>query len=370
MGHAEIPYKVLVVDDSRVEKEFISVIINSDPELKLIGTASDPFEAVKIISRETPDVILLDIEMPKMDGLTFLKKIMAQHPLPVLIFSSLPAKKFKVVIEAFRLGAVDVIQKPGSFNKDSLNRLSWQLTEAIKGAALSQGSLKLYRSGFNKNKNNNPALRKPVNEKVKEDASSIGKTRDTMIFIGASAGGVQTIEYLISNLPVSMPPILISQHMPGDFTRAFAERLNNNAALTVKEAEDGEPVKEDYVYIANGFSHMAISKSGFQCKIKLIDKQPSARYKPSVDILFLSAAEFIGPKSVGIILTGMGNDGTQGLMKMRQKDALTIAQDEKSSLVWGMPGSAIKAGAVSKIYSITQILDFLISFSPGRNKRR
>jgi two-component system chemotaxis response regulator CheB len=295
-----------------------------------------------------------------MDGLTFLKKIMAQHPLPVVVFSSTPAKNFKVVIEAFRLGAVDVIQKPVNFKTDSLTRLSWQLREAIKGAAISQGNLKLYRSGFNKNIN--LVARESVNEPIKESASYSCNAHDSIIFIGASAGGVQTIEYLISNLSPPMPPVLISQHMPGDFTRAYAERLNNNSALAVKEAENGELVKENHVYIANGFNHMAISKSTFHYKIRLIDKQVSVRYKPSVDILFHSAAECLGSKAVGIILTGMGNDGTTGLLEMKRQGALTIAQDQKSSLVWGMPGSAVKADAVSKIYSLTQILDLLITY--------
>lgn len=370
MGYGEIPYKVLVVDDSRVETELISGIINSDPELRLMGTATDPFEAVKLISREAPDVILLDIEMPRMDGLTFLKKIMGQHPLPVVVFSAIPVRNIKVAIEAFRLGAIDVIQKPKNFNKDSLSSLSLELTEAIKGAALSKDSLNLYKSGFKTNNNNHPGTKKPGNEKLKEGSPSQCNAHDAVIFIGASAGGVQTIEYLVSNLIPPMPPILISQHMPGDFTRAYAERLNINSELTVKEADDGETIQEDHAYIANGFSHMAISKSGFQCKIKLINDKLPIRYKPSVDILFHSAATLLGSKGVGIILSGMGNDGAQGLLNMKQKGAVTIAQDEKSSLVWGMPGSAVKAGAASKIYSITEILEFLMAFKSGMNMGR
>ncbi len=351
------PYKVLVVDDSPLITNLVSKMINSDPNLSVMGVARDPFEAVRLLKDEVPDVILLDIEMPRMDGLTFLRKIMGQHPIPVVIFSAVADKNSKNAIEALRLGAVDVIQKPANFSEKAFEEMKIMLTDMLEAAAFSKGRLYLLRAsqGFDL-KSNASDLKIAGNEVIVQSPDFLnGK----IIFMGASTGGTQAIEYLISNLTPPVPPILITQHMPGVFTYSYAERLNQLSVLNVKEAENGESVEKNSVYLANGFFHMSVSKKGFQYLIHLDDSDLVNRHKPSVDVLFASAATQAGSKGIGILLTGMGNDGAKGLLEMRNAGANTIAQDEKSAVVWGMPGAAVKIGAALKVYSLQEILNSL-----------
>lgn len=350
------PYKVLVVDDSPLITRMVSEIINSDSELRVMGIAGDPFEATRLLNEEIPDVILLDIEMPLMDGITFLKKIMSQHPLPVVIFSAVAEKNSKNALDALHFGALDVVQKPKNLIGKAFEEMKSYLTDALKAAVLSKGKLNLLRTS------NNSIVKKTVSGReirFMNPDENLFHGNERLIFMGASTGGTQAIEFLLSRLSPPLPAILIIQHMPGGFTRSFAERLNDFSALNVKEAEDGELVKNNCVYIANGFYHMLLSKIGFQYRIRQKEGPLMNRHKPSVDILFKSAARHAGPHGIGILLTGMGDDGARGLLKMKEAGAFTIAQDEKSAVVWGMPGSAVKMGAALKVYSQMEILNFL-----------
>ncbi len=344
------PYKILIVDDSKTVVNWVSSIIQADSELIILGTAENPFEAVKIIEQETPDVILLDIEMPKMDGLIFLKKIMSQHPIPVVIFSGVAPKSSRKALEALQYGAVEVIQKPGMLAGELGKSVGVQILQALKSAALAKEKLQLLRSFSIHSKGSVIHSHKNVGMEAE---------KDKIIFIGASAGGPQAIEYLLSNIQTPAPPILICQHMPGDFTKLFAERLNTLSELEIKEGVEGEVIKENHAYIANGFHHMMIVKPGLNYKIHLKDGPLVNLHKPAVDILFKSAARYAGDKAIGILLTGMGSDGAMGLLELKKAGAYTLVQDKKSALVWGMPGAAFKLNAAKRVLSLHEILNYI-----------
>lgn len=346
----EKPYKILIVDDSKTVVDWVSSIIQADSELIILGTAENPFEAVKIIEQETPDVILLDIEMPKMDGLTFLKKIMSQHPIPVVIFSGVAPKSSRKALEAFQYGAVEVIQKPDLLTGKKGKAVGVQILQALKSAALAKEKLQLLRSSSIHSNGSVVHSHKNV---------SMEAEKDKIIFIGASAGGPQALEYLLKNIQPPSPPILICQHMPGDFTKLFAERLNTLSELDVKEGVEGEIIEENHVYIANGFYHLMVVKSGLNYKIHLKDGPLVNLHKPAVDILFKSAARYAGDKAIGILLTGMGSDGATGLLELKKAGAYTLVQDKKSALVWGMPGAAFKLNASHRVLSLKEILNYI-----------
>ncbi len=347
--------KVLLVDDSPLVRQMVSAIIASDPELEVMGEAGDPFEAVKIMKGERPDVVLLDIEMPHMDGLTFLKKIMNQHPLPVVIFSSVAESGSKNALEAIRHGAVSVLQKPKQLSGMAMQELRVSFCETLKGAAAAKSRLKILHEHVVAEKN----LEKYSADVILAKADNFKRSSifsKNVILIGASTGGTQAIDFLAKYLKPPLPAILVVQHMPGDFTKAFAERLNSYSSLSVKEAEDGELVKDNAMYIANGNFHMMLKSRGTSYYIYLKDGPLVNRHKPSVDVLFRSGARYAGEKATGILLTGMGDDGAKGLMELRETGAVTIAQDKRSSVVWGMPRAAWEMGAAGKLMSLQQIL--------------
>ncbi|AVT74196.1 MULTISPECIES: chemotaxis response regulator protein-glutamate methylesterase [Rhodopseudomonas] len=340
--------RVLIVDDSASVRQVLGTILAEDPEIEVIGTASDPFVAAKRLQNELPDVILLDIEMPRMDGMTFLRKIMAQHPIPVVICSSLTPEGSDLMFEAFEAGAVDIVPKPRIDTRQALMESSGRLREAIKSAARARVRPR--------------AARKVIEQKLTADAiippPVAGRSRPTterIVCIGVSTGGTEALYDVLEVLPPNCPGILIVQHMPQGFTAAFAKRLNAGCQINVKEAEDGDPVLPGWAYIAPGARHMLLVRSGLRYQIAIKDGPPVSRHRPSADVLFRSAAQYAGANALGIIMTGMGDDGARGLLEMRKLGAYTCAQDEESCVVFGMPKEAIACGAVEKVVSLNQI---------------
>lgn len=335
--------KVLIVDDSAMIRKVFSEQLSKDPEIEVVGTAPNPFIARDKIVFLKPDVILLDIEMPLMDGLTFLEKLMRYQPMPVIIVSSLALKSGDVVLKAIELGAVEVVAKPGE--SYSVGDMGEQLIEKIKAAAKARYIKKVkFNDTVNKKKSN-----------------SLIKTTNKIIAIGASTGGTEAIKKVLTSLPSDMPPIVIVQHMPHNFTKSFADRLNQICDLEVKEAEDNEIVGVGKVLIAPGNKHMELRRSGAKYYVEVKDGPLVFHQRPSVEILFNSVAEYAGKNSIGVILTGMGKDGAKGLLCMKNAGAYTIAQDEDSSVVFGMPKEAIELGGAIKIMSLERIAGELIN---------
>ncbi len=355
----EKPIKVLLVDDSPIVTQVVARMIAEDDRLQVMGTAANPYEAVEIMKQERPDVILLDIEMPRMDGLTFLRKIMTQHPLPVVIFSSVAPKNSYNAIKALEYGAVAVIQKPGSLTSPAFQENKIRFLEVLKGAAAASQGLRLLQ----KRPHTQASFYSTKELEDKKKKAGQMPPSHQVIVIGSSTGGTQAIEFLLQNLKTGIPGILITQHMPGEFTQSFADRLNTLSALQVKEAENGDVVRNSCVYIGNGFYHLMVEKRGLEYVARLKDGPLVNRHKPSVDVLFRSAARHAGPHAVGILLTGMGDDGAKGLLEMKTSGAMTIAQDKTSSVVFGMPKAAIRLGAAQRVLSLSEILDFLNGYA-------
>jgi two-component system chemotaxis response regulator CheB len=344
--------KVLIVDDSALVRQTYKALLESDPDIQVIGTANDPYIAVQKIQKEKPDVITLDIEMPKMDGLTFLKKIMTQAPMPVIVISNQTLKGANVALRALEMGAVDVMTKPNLSNDKEIGESKILLIDKVRSAYYSKKGL----TGKISN------LVQPAKAEFSRPDAASGTEAgghyhagNLVIAVGASTGGTEAIRTFLEQLPPDMPPILIVQHMPEKFTASFAKRLNDLCALTVKEAEDNEPILHNTVYIAPGSHHMSIRSQNGKTLIKVYDGELVNRHRPSVNVLFHSVAEVKGKQAIGIIMTGMGDDGAAGMLAMRQKGAYTIAQDEASSVVFGMPQKAIQAGGVSQVLPLRDI---------------
>ncbi len=344
---------VLVVDDSALVRKFLSEIINSEKDMNLAGTAHDPLFALEKLKKFNVDVILLDIEMPRMDGLTFLEKLMKVKPTPVIILSSLTKRNADITLKAFEVGAFEVLTKPD--NMMELPEMESKIVQIIKSAADSKVKEKLKRQY----KKHTSTVIKPTKTKLFTTSRS---TTDKLIAIGSSTGGTTAIFDILSTLPVDIPGIVIVQHMPLKFSHAFASRLNNSLNLTVKVAEDGDKIQNGFVYIAPGEQHCSIKVSGAKYHIKL-KKGPRINYhKPSVEILFNSVANNVGRNAVGIMLTGMGEDGSMAMKKMKDSGSYNIVQDEKSSVVWGMPGKAVEYGAANKVVPLDEISEELCRY--------
>ncbi len=339
--------RVLVVDDSAVVRQTLSALLASDPEIEVMGTASDPFVAADRLAEDVPDVITLDIEMPRMDGLTFLKKIMLQHPIPVVICSSLTGEGAQSTLRALEYGAVDIITKPRLGTRQFLEESRTEICETVKAAATAKIGLH--------------ATRHTVEPKLTADAilpqatRAMAETTEKVIVIGASTGGTEALKSLLEAMPLDAPGIVIVQHMPELFTRAFAARLDGICAITVKEAESNDTVLRGRALIAPGNHHMLLRRSGARYFVEIKEGPLVCRHRPSVDVLFRSAARYAGPNAVGVILTGMGDDGARGMREMKDAGAFNIAQDEATSVVFGMPREAIKLNAVDKILPLGQI---------------
>lgn len=335
--------KVLIVDDSAVVRAVLSEILNESDDIEVVGVAADPIFARNKIESLKPDVITLDVEMPRMDGLTFLDELMRTSPLPVVMISSLTQKACNSTLRALELGAVDYVAKPSLEISSGIMELASEIVAKVRIAARAR----LRKAALHPA--DAPAVQKPS-----LDTSRMATT-DKLIAIGASTGGTQAINEVVLALPESVPGILVVQHMPPMFTKSFAQRLNELARVTVKEAEHGDRVLRGTVYIAPGGRHMAIRRNGAMYQIELSDG-PSVNYvKPAVDVLFRSVAHYVGKNAVGVILTGMGEDGARGLKEMRDFGALTLAQDEASCVVFGMPRKAIEIGAALRILPLQQV---------------
>jgi len=347
--------KVLIVDDSAVVRQTLSSILETDPQIEVIGSASDPFFAAKKIQNEVPDVITLDIEMPRMDGLTFLKKIMSQHPIPVVVISSLTAEGTETGMKALEFGALEIITKPQMNTKQFIEESKIRICDAVKAAAMSRIRRKNYSEITVQ-----PKLSADAVIPVTQSSKAMIKTTETIISVGASTGGTDAIQTFLQNMPVDCPGIIIVQHMPEFFTRSFANRLNDTTKITVKEAENGDSVIRGRALIAPGNHHMLLKRSGAKYYVEVKDGPLVNRHRPSVDVLFRSTARYAGKNAIGVILTGMGDDGAKGLLEMKEVGAYTIAQDEKTCIVFGMPNEAIKLGAADKILPIDQIAAYTI----------
>ncbi len=348
--------KVLVIDDSALVRQTLTDIINSDSQLEVVGAAADPYFAAQKIKSFIPDVITLDIEMPRMDGLTFLKTLMAQYPIPVVVISSLTQSGSNLALRALDLGAVEIVAKSEIRNtKEHLEESRIRITDAIKAAYM----VPVKRTSLGSSKSEYTRVIKP--DPSNQDAP-IYKTTDKVIAIGASTGGTEALRYFLQNVPANSPGILITQHMPAGFTKSFADQLNTICEVTVKEASDGERVMRGHAYIAPGGKHMELYRSGAKYFIKIRGGELVNRHKPSVEVLFNSVATHAGQNAVGIIMTGMGRDGAEGLLNMKEAGAKTIAQDEKSCVVFGMPKEAIKIGAADQIMSLQEMPKRVIAY--------
>ena len=341
--------KVLIVDDSAVVRKTITELLSSDPEIEVVGASGDPYLAAEKMKEVVPDVITLDVEMPRMDGLTFLKKLMSQHPIPVVMCSSLTEAGSETALKAMEYGAVDIIQKPKLGVKQFLEESKILMSDAVKAAARVR-TRKLSAVSFH------------VPPRLTADAilpkttnKSMVATTEKVVAVGASTGGTEALSVLFRGLPADAPGMVVVQHMPEHFTRAFANRLDGFCRVSVKEAENDDTVMRGRVLIAPGNKHTLLKRSGARYYVEVRDGPLVSRHRPSVDVLFRSAARYAGKNAVGVIMTGMGDDGAKGMEEMKEAGAYTIAQDEASCVVFGMPKEAIKLGAVDKVISLEGI---------------
>jgi len=344
--------KVLVIDDSALVRQTLCAIFNSDPEIEVVGTAADPFLAAERLRTVVPDVITLDIEMPRMDGLTFLQKLMSQHPIPVVMCSSLADGGSESALKAMEYGAVDIITKPRMGTKQFIEESRIMICDVVKGAAASRpGHVRVTRSTL---KEISPKYSADV-IMDKPNSKAMLQTTEKVVVVGASTGGTEALRIFLESLPEDAPGIVIVQHMPENFTAAFARRLDSLCRVTVKEAQDNDTVVRGRALIAPGNHHTLLKRSGARYYVEVKDGPLVSRHRPSVDVLFRSAARYAGKNVVGVIMTGMGDDGARSMKEMFDGGAVTIAQDEATCVVFGMPAEAIKHGGVHKILPLQQI---------------
>ncbi|MGE3539892.1 MAG: chemotaxis response regulator protein-glutamate methylesterase [Candidatus Tectimicrobiota bacterium] len=345
--------RVLVVDDSALIRRMLTDMLDSDPDLEVVGTATDPYSARDKIKQLHPDVLTLDVEMPRMDGLTFLRNLMRLHPLPVVMVSSLTERGADVTLQALELGAVDFVTKPKIDVAHSLQEYSEDIVAKVKMAS---------RVRVHHLEHVTPSSA-PVAARYSADAvlrqqpqrPSHFKTTERIIAIGASTGGTEAIKEVLMHLPAGAPGVVITQHIPEAFSGPFARRMDSVSPMTVCEAQDGQHILPGHVYIAPGNQHLLVSRDGARYVCRLHDGPPVNRHRPSVDVMFRSVAQHVGPNAIGVILTGMGDDGARGMQEMHEVGAHTIAQDERTSVVWGMPGQAVKLGGVDEILPLGEV---------------
>ena len=347
--------KVLIVDDSALVRKVLTEELNKHHDIEVVGTAIDPYAAREKIIKLKPDVLTLDLEMPRMDGLSFLAKLMKHYPLPVVVVSSLTPKNSENALAALRLGAVDVISKPGS--SYSTQDISKAIVKAVRAASLA----KFDKQSFAEN--HKAPVPKTETEKPKP---SLFHTTDKMIAIGASTGGTKALEKVLMGLPANMPGIVIVQHMPPVFTKSFADRLNSVCSLHVKEAEDNDQIEAGTALLAPGNYHMLVERKSAKYHVRIKQGPPVHHHRPSVDVLFNSVAEYVGVNASGVILTGMGADGAKGLLAMKEAGAHTIAQDEATCVVYGMPREAKRIGAVDDVVPLQDISKAIIGSIKGK----
>jgi two-component system chemotaxis response regulator CheB len=340
--------KVLIVDDSATVRQTLSSILSSDPQIEVMGAAADPFHAAEKMKKDAPDVITLDIEMPKMDGLTFLQKIMSQHPIPVVIVSSLAERGSETVIRALEYGAVEIIQKPRIGMKQFIEESKTLICDTVKAAASARLDRMTRHIKVEQKLSADAVLPKP-------SSKAMIQTTEKVLAIGASTGGTEALRVVLESMPVDCPGIVVVQHMPEGFTSAFAGRLNSLCKIDAKEARDNDTVLRGCALIAPGNKHMLLKRSGARYFVEIKDGPLVSRHRPSVDVLFRSVAQYAGKNAVGVIMTGMGDDGARGMLEMKQAGAFNIAQDEESCVVFGMPKEAIKRNAVDIVVPLEKI---------------
>ncbi len=351
--------RVLIVDDSAVVRQTLAELLASDPQIEVMATASDPFVAAERLSKEIPDVITLDVEMPRMDGITFLQKLMSQHPIPVVMCSSLTGDGSETAFKALEYGAVEIIQKPRLGTKQFLEESRIRICDAVKAAAASR-----------------PRAISPrtlkVEAKLTADAvlarpssRAMVQTTEKVVVVGASTGGTEALRVFLEALPADAPGIVIVQHMPEQFTAAFARRLDGLCRISVKEAADGDTVVRGRALIAPGNRHLLLKRSGARYYVEVKDGPLVSRHRPSVDVLFRSAARYAGKNCVGVIMTGMGDDGARGMLEMKEAGAVNIAQNEETSVVFGMPKEALKLGGAEKAVALEAIADEVLRLAPA-----
>jgi len=353
--------RVLIVDDSAFVRQTFKEILESDPAIEVIAVAADPYAAVERIKAQRPDVITLDIEMPRMDGLTFLERLMAQHPIPVVICSTLTVAGSDVALAALAKGAVDVITKPKLGTKEFFEESRVKICDTVKAAA----HARLGRS--------RPTVGIKVEPKLTADAvlakptsAAMIRTTERVVVVGASTGGTEALREFLQAMPLDAPGIVIVQHMPEEFTARFAQRLDQMCRITVKEAADNDSVIRGQALIAPGNRHVLLKRSGARYFVELRDGPLVSRHRPSVDVLFRSAARYGGKNVVGVIMTGMGDDGAKGMLEMNQSGAFNIAQDENTCVVFGMPAEAIRLGAVDRVLPLESIAPEAVRRCQGR----
>lgn len=372
--------KVLIVDDSALVRKMLNEMLSSDPMIEVVGTASDPYVAREKIKELHPDVLTLDVEMPRMDGVTFLKNLMRLHPLPVVMVSTLTEKGADVTFEALDLGAVDFVTKPKIDLVNTFEDYTQEICSKVKTASrVTRAMLERQYARYTANAQRKPvvapAIVPPtaltVSEKYTADAileqrpfnSRHFRTTDKIIALGASTGGTEAIKEVLMRLPASAPGIVITQHIPAAFSLPFAKRMDSVSEMSVTQAEDGQQILPGHVYIAPGDKHLLVERDGARYVCRLHDGPPVNRHKPSVDVMFRSVVQNVGPNAIGVLLTGMGNDGAQGLKELQSVKAPTIAQDEKTSVVWGMPGEAVKLGAADSILPLEAVASKILELA-------
>ena len=348
--------RVLIVDDSALVRNALSEVLTCDPDIEIMGMAQDPIIAAAKIRNEVPDVIILDVEMPRMDGITFLKRIMAQHPIPVIICSSLVSQGGQIALSALDNGAVEVIEKPNLGTKKFFEESKIKICDAVKAAAMVKVCKHCKSLHVSPKLTADAVLPDPVGKTVDE-------TTETVIVVGASTGGTEALRILFERLPPDTPGVVVVQHMPAHFTKAFAERMDKICLVSVKEAENNDTVLRGQVLIAPGNYHMLLHRNGSRYYVEIREGPLVSRHRPSVDVLFRSAARYAGKNALGVIMTGMGDDGAKGMLELKQAGAYTIAQDEASCVVFGMPKEAIKLEAVDSILPLDEIADAILKKS-------
>ena len=360
--------RVLIVDDSAVVRQTLGKILESDPDIEVVGMASDPFVAAEKLKNLVPDVITLDVEMPRMDGITFLRKIMTQHPIPVVMCSTLTGDGSDTALKAFEYGAVEVITKPKMGTKTFLEESRIRICDAVKAAALSKLkkiSPNRARAGQKMHKVAPKLTADAVLAAPRPSSRAMTQTTEKVVVVGASTGGTEALRIFLEALPADSPGIVIVQHMPENFTTAFANRLNTLCRVTVKEAENNDSVVRGRALIAPGNKHTLLKRSGARYLVEVKDGPLVSRHRPSVDVLFRSAARYAGKNAVGVIMTGMGDDGARGMLELKQSGSTNIAQDEKSCIVFGMPKEAIKHGGVDIVKPLDKIAAEVIRLCHG-----
>ena len=352
--------QVMLVDDSAVVRQTLSEVLSGEDDITVIETASDPYDAAEKLKRCVPDVMILDIEMPRMDGLTFLKKLMSQHPLPVIICSSKAEEGSSNVFQAMQFGAVDIILKPKVGTKQFIEESRVLITDAVRAAYLAT-----VKKISPVERMVAPKLSADVILPMPTQHLQI-ETTETVVVVGASTGGTEALRVFLERLPIDCPGIVIVQHMPEHFTAAFASRLDSICDVSIKEAEDNDTVLRGRVLIAPGNKHLLLKRAGARYFVEVKNGPLVSRHRPSVDVLFRSTARYAGKNAIGVIMTGMGDDGAHGMLEMKKSGSYNIAQDEESCVVFGMPKEAIKMGSVDKVAPLDQIADLVIKLGKAR----